>query len=104
MFAIIQTGGKQYKVSPGQLLVVEKLPAEEGESIRLDHVLMVSKDGNISLGQPLVSGVSVSATVVSQTRTDKVIVFKKKRRQGYRRKRGHRQHVTALRIVDIIAS
>jgi large subunit ribosomal protein L21 len=101
MFAVIQTGGKQYKVSPGQLIVVEKLPGESGQTLQFDQVLMVSIEGSLTIGQPTVSGASVSALLVEQSRTDKVIVFKKRRRQGYRRKKGHRQDITVLRISDI---
>jgi large subunit ribosomal protein L21 len=97
MFAVIKTGGKQYKVAKNDVIVVEKLPAEAGASITLDEVLMIGD----KIGAPTVAGASVTATVVDQTKGDKVIVFKKKRRQNYRRKKGHRQQLTVLRITDI---
>ena len=100
-FAVIRTGGKQYRVTPNAVLKVEKLEAEAGASVTFHDVLAVGSDAGLTLGAPTVSGASVSATVLEQTRGDKIIVFKKKRRQNYRRKRGHRQHVTVLRIGDI---
>ncbi len=97
MFAVIKTGGKQYKVAMDDVIVVEKLPGEAGSTITLDEVLMVGD----KIGAPKVDGAAVTATVVEQTRGDKIIVFKKKRRQTYRRKNGHRQDLTVLRITDI---
>lgn len=97
MFAVIKTGGKQYKVAKNDVITVEKLPAEAGATITLDEVLMVGD----KIGTPVVSGAAVTAEVVEQTRGDKIIVFKKKRRQTYRRKNGHRQDLTVLRITDI---
>ncbi|MBF0304819.1 MAG: 50S ribosomal protein L21 [Alphaproteobacteria bacterium] len=97
MFAVIKTGGKQYKVAKDDVILVEKLPAEAGATVTLDQVLMVGE----KIGAPLVDGASVTATVVEQTRGEKLIVFKKKRRQNYRRKTGHRQDLTVLRITDI---
>jgi large subunit ribosomal protein L21 len=104
MFAVIRTGGKQYKVAAGDVIKVEKLPVEAGSSIDLDEVLMVSDGGNNSVGTPLVAGATVQAEVIAQDRGPKIIVFKKKRRQNYRRKRGHRQDITVLRITGISAS
>ena len=100
-FAVIRTGGKQYRVTPNAVLKVEKLEAEAGASVTFHDVLAVGSDAGLTLGAPTVPGASVSATVLEQTRGDKIIIFKKKRRQNYRRKRGHRQHVTVLRIGDI---
>ena len=101
-FAVIRTGGKQYRVTPNAVLKVEKLEAEAGASVTFHDVLAVGSDaGGLTLGAHSVPGASVSATVLEQTRGDKIIIFKKKRRQNYRRKRGHRQHVTVLRIGDI---
>ncbi len=100
MFAILRTGGKQYTVQKGDKIEVEKLDAEAGAKINLDEVLFV--DGKV--GAPLVSGASVSATVVSQKRGPKITIFKKKRRQNYRRKKGHRQDLTLLEITDIKAA
>lgn len=101
MFAVIRTGGKQYKVANGDVIRVEKLEAEAGASITLDDVLLVSDEGSTTIGTPTVAGASVVAEVVAQDRNPKVIIFKKRRRQNYRRKNGHRQHVTVLRITGI---
>ena len=104
MFAIIRTGGKQYRVAPDDILKVEKLPGAAGETITFTDVLAVSSaGGGITLGAPLVANATVSATVVAQDRLDKVIIFKKRRRQNSRRKNGHRQHVTVLRVSAITA-
>ena len=104
MFAVIKSGGKQYKVAKNDVIRVEKLDAEAGASIDLDKVLMVGDDKSQTVGVPLVDGASVSATVLEQMRDRKIIIFKKKRRQNYRRKNGHRQHLTVLRIDDILAA
>lgn len=101
LYAIIETGGRQEKAVPGEVLKVERLPAEIGETVRFDRVMLVSRDGDVSLGHPYVEGVTVSATVTAQDRAPKVLVFKKKRRKGYRRTKGHRQSYTALRIESI---
>ncbi len=106
MFAVIKTGGKQYKVTQDDIITVEKLPAAAGEKVQFGDVLMVttSEDGSDAvIGTPFVDGASVSAEVVEQTRGDKIIIFKKKRRQGYRRKNGHRQDLTTLKILEISA-
>ena len=100
MFAVVRTGGKQYKVQKDDIIEVEKLEGAEGDKVSLDEVLFV--DGKI--GAPLVKGASVAAELVKQKRADKVIVFKKKRRQNYRRKKGHRQNLTVLKITDIKAA
>ena len=102
MFAIIKTGGKQYRVTQDKVIRVEKLEALAGDSISLDHVLMVNDGTNTKIGVPVVAGARVEATVVEQMRDKKVIIFKKKRRQNYRRKKGHRQHLTVLKINKII--
>jgi large subunit ribosomal protein L21 len=104
MFAVIRTGGKQYRVSPNALLKVEKLDAEAGGTVTFTDVLAVGVDGNLTIGSPIVADASVSATVIAQDRLDKVIIFKKRRRQNSRRRNGHRQHVTVLRIGDISAN
>jgi len=101
MFAVIRTGGKQYKVAQDDLITVEKLPGEPGATIELGEVLMVGEGAAVTTGAPLIAGASVSATLVEQRRGDKIIIFKKKRRQNYRRKNGHRQHETVLRITEI---
>ena len=102
MFAVLKTGGKQYRVCPGDIILVEKLPGEEGDSIHFDSVLMIGHDGVVKIGAPVVAGASVEAVVRRQTRGDKIIVFKKKRRQGYQRKKGHRQDLTLLTIQTIV--
>ena len=104
MFAVIRTGGKQYKVAKDDVIAVEKLAGEPGATIELGDVLMVGGDGaEARAGTPLLAGASVSAELVEHRRADKIIVFKKKRRQNYRRKNGHRQHQTVLRITEIRA-
>ena len=102
MFAVIKTGGKQYKVAKDDVIVVEKLPGEAGSEVRLDQVLMLAGDNGANVGTPLIDGATVSATVVEQRRADKVIVFKRKRRKNYRRTKGHRQEQTVLRIIEIL--
>jgi large subunit ribosomal protein L21 len=101
MFAVIKTGAKQYKVAVGDVIKVEKLDGEAGTTVALDHVLMVGDDKGVKVGTPTISGTIVSAEILEQARTSKIIVFKKKRRQNYRRKAGHRQEQTVLRITDI---
>jgi large subunit ribosomal protein L21 len=103
MYAIIRTGGKQYRVTPDAELAVEKLDAEPGATITFHDVLAVGGESGLTLGAPTVPGASVQATVVEQTRGDKVIIFKKRRRQNSRRKNGHRQHMTVLKIASISA-
>jgi large subunit ribosomal protein L21 len=103
MFAVIRTGGKQYRVSPNAVLKVEKLDAEPGGTVTFTDVLAVGADGNLMVGAPTVADASVSATVIAQDRLDKVIIFKKRRRQNSRRRNGHRQHVTVLRVAGITA-
>ena len=104
MYAVVRTGGKQYRVAKDEIIAVEKLAAEAGSSLDLGEVLMIGDDRNTTVGSPLVEGASVSAEVVEQTRGDKIVVFKKKRRKNYRRKKGHRQRVTLLRITGINVS
>jgi large subunit ribosomal protein L21 len=105
MFAVIRTGGKQYRVVPNAILKVEKLEAEAGSTVTFDEVLAVGGEGlEARVGAPLVAGATVTATVVAQDRLAKIIIFKKRRRQNSRRKNGHRQHVTVLRIADITAA
>ncbi|MBL8713455.1 MAG: 50S ribosomal protein L21 [Alphaproteobacteria bacterium] len=102
MYAVIKTGGKQYRVKKDDILRVELLDAKKGDKVTLNEVLMVgSADGKAKFGAPTISGASVSAEVVDQIRDDKVIVFKKKRRQNYRRKNGHRQNLLVLKITGI---
>lgn len=104
MFAVIRTGGKQYKVQKDSKIKVEKLEGAAGDVVTLDEVLFVNDGKNSTLGSPVVAGAKVIAKVVAQTRADKVIIFKKKRRQNYRRKNGHRQNLTLLQITDIKAA
>ena len=104
MFAVIRTGGKQYRVTENDVLKVEKLEAEPGSTITFTDVLAVGGEGNVTLGSPVVAGASVTATVIAQDRLDKVIIFKKRRRQNSRRRNGHRQHVTVLRVSGINAA
>jgi large subunit ribosomal protein L21 len=101
MYAVVKTGGKQYRVAPGAVIKVERLEAEVGATIALDQVLMIGDCDAPKVGAPLVDGASVAAQVLEQSRAPKIIVFKKKRRKNYRRKRGHRQLQTVLRIQDI---
>ena len=103
MYAVIKTGGKQYRVGNGDVIKVERLAGEVGQKIAFDQVLMVGGegDGAVQIGSPLVVGAQVTAEVLEQARAPKIIVFKKKRRKNYRRKRGHRQLQTVLRIRDI---
>ncbi|GHU11867.1 50S ribosomal protein L21 [Alphaproteobacteria bacterium] len=101
MLAVIKTGGKQYKVKAGDFVSVEKLPHEIGESIEIKDVLMTEKDGNVVLGTPVVSGAVVRASVVDQKKQKTILIFKKSRRKNYRRKNGHRQPVTILKIEEI---
>ncbi len=104
MFAVIRTGGKQYRVQPDQVLKVEKLDAEAGGTITFTDVLAVGGEGSLTVGAPTVAGVTVTATVIAQDRLEKIIIFKKRRRQNSRRKNGHRQHVTVLRVSAINAA
>ncbi|MCX5615949.1 50S ribosomal protein L21 [Bombella sp. TMW 2.2559] len=103
MFAVIRTGGKQYRVAKDAILKVEKLDAEAGNTVTFSDVLMVGGEGSTKIGAPLVEGASVTAEVVAQDRLPTVIIFKKRRRQNSRRKNGHRQPVTVLRITAINA-
>lgn len=104
MFAVIRTGGKQYRVSPNAVLKVEKLDAEPGGTVTFTDVLAVGGEGGLTLGSPTVADASVTATVLAQNRLDKVIIFKKRRRQNSRRRNGHRQRVTVLRVAGINAN
>ena len=103
MYAIVKTGGKQLKVSAGDIVKVEKLLANNGETVSLTEVLMVAEGAAVTVGTPTIQGAAVKATVLEQAKADKVIIFKKRRRQGYRRKQGHRQPLTVLQIVEISA-
>ena len=102
MYAVIRTGGKQYRVAKDDTLAVEKLAGEPGETLTFE-VMAIGEGEQLTLGQPLVKGAAVTAEIVEQGRADKILVFKKKRRQNYRRKKGHRQHETLVKITGITA-
>jgi large subunit ribosomal protein L21 len=102
MFAVIRTGGKQYRVAPNDIIEIEKIAGEPGDIVELGEVLLLGGEGGPKTGSPTIAGAMVAAEVLEQKRDDKVIVFKKKRRKGYRRTKGHRQALTALRITEIL--
>ncbi|MEZ5773595.1 MAG: 50S ribosomal protein L21 [Hyphomicrobiaceae bacterium] len=102
MYAVIKTGGKQYRVAKDDIIEIEKLDGNAGDTIAFTEVLMLGGDGTLEVGKPLVAGATVAGEVVEQTRGDKVIIFKKRRRHNYRRKKGHRQDLTVVRITDIL--
>ena len=101
MVAIIETGSKQYKVSPGTIIDIEKLPLEIGDTVRFDKVLLLEDEKNFKVGQPYLEGVVVEATVLNQIKAPKVIVFKFKRKTGYKRTQGHRQRYTTVKVTGI---
>lgn len=103
MYAVIRTGGKQYRVTQDAVLTVERLPGEAGSAVTFTDVLMAGDASGVKLGAPTLAGASVTATVLEQKRGDKVIIFKKRRRQNSRRKNGHRQDLTVLKISAISA-
>ncbi|MBY0475862.1 MAG: 50S ribosomal protein L21 [Nitrosomonas sp.] len=103
MYAVIKTGGKQYKIQVGEKLKIEQLKVETGSELIIDQVLMVAKDDKVSVGTPLVSGATVSATVLGQGRHDKIRIFKMRRRKHYQRHQGHRQNYTEIEITGISA-
>ncbi|MBW1645810.1 MAG: 50S ribosomal protein L21 [Deltaproteobacteria bacterium] len=101
MYAVVKTGGKQYKVAPGQVIKVERLAGEAGDQVEFSDVLAVVKDGEVTVGRPRVENARVSGEIVGQQRAKKILVFKSKRRKGYRKMRGHRQYVTEVKINEI---
>ena len=103
MYAVIRTGGKQYRVAKDSVITIEKLAAEKGATVSFDEVLMVGGDGAARIGAPLVAGAKVTGTVLDQGKGEKILVFKKRRRKNSRRKNGHRQFETVVRIADIVA-
>ena len=103
MYAVIKTGGKQYRVAAGEKLKIEQIPAEVGAEITLDQILMLGEGDTVKIGTPLVSGAEVKATVLSQGRHDKVKIFKMRRRKHYQKHQGHRQNYTEIRIDGISA-
>jgi large subunit ribosomal protein L21 len=102
MFAVIKAGGKQYRVAPNDILRIERIEGQPGDRVELGSVLMVGGADGVTLGAPLVEGAAVAAEVVEQSRADKIIVFKRKRRKNHRRRNGHRQHQTVLRVTEIL--
>ncbi len=102
MYAVVKTGGKQYRVAKDDVIKVEKLAGEAGDIVTLDEILMLADGDKVTIGAPRIDGASVAAEILEQARAKKIIVFKKRRRQNYRRKKGHRQHLTVLRVTDIL--
>ena len=102
MYAVIETGGKQYRVQEGDVLFVEKLDANEGDTISFDKVLLMSKDGDIVAGKPYVENVKVEANVLQQGKAKKIIVFKYKAKKNYKKKQGHRQPFTKIKVEKIV--
>jgi len=103
MYAVIKTGGKQYRVSVGDIVAFEKIEGESGDAVSFDNVLMVADNDNITVGAPVVEGAKVNAKIIAQTKAPKITVFKMKRRKGYRKKTGHRQKLTSLKITEIVS-
>lgn len=104
MYAVVNTGGKQYKVSEDDVLRIEKIDAEAGQIVTLDDVLLVSDNDNVTVGTPQVEGASVALEILAQRRARKVVIFKKRRRKSSQRKRGHRQHFTLVRVSEILTN
>ncbi|MBN2179697.1 MAG: 50S ribosomal protein L21 [Deltaproteobacteria bacterium] len=102
MYAVMKSGGKQYRVSEGDLLKVDKIEGDKGDTVTFEEVLMVAKEGGIAIGTPLVKGAKVIGEIMDQARGPKISVFKMKRRKGYRKKTGHRQELTGLKIKEIV--
>ena len=100
-YAVIRTGGKQYRVSPGDLLRIERVEGDVGSAVEFAEVLLAAADDAVRIGTPLVSGARVRGTIVAQGRDRKILIFKKKRRKNYRRRRGHRQSITTVRVTEI---
>jgi len=103
MYAVLETGGKQYRVAAGDTLEIERLAVDAGQSFTFDRVLLVNNDGQIAVGAPTVAGAKIVADVVEHIRGDKKIIFKMKRRKGYHKKQGHRQELTVVKITEITA-
>ena len=100
-YAVIRSGGKQYRVSPGELVRIERLEGDVGSAVEFAEVLLAAGDDAVRIGTPLVSGARVRGTIVAQGRDRKILIFKKKRRKNYRRRRGHRQSITTVRVTEI---
>ncbi len=103
MYAVLRTGGKQYKVASGDLVEVERIAGEAGDVIEFSEVLSLVDEDDVKVGTPLLDGVSVKGEIISQKRGDKILVFKSKKRKGYRKRQGHRQELTQLKITEISA-
>ena len=101
MYAVIKTGGKQHRVSEGDVISIERIHGEKGDAVPFDQVLMVEKEGDVRIGRPIVEGAKVVGEILAQTQGDKTTVFKTKKRKGYRKKTGHRQPLTSLKIREI---
>ena len=102
MYAVIKTGGKQYRVAPADVIEIERLGGAKGDAVAFDQVLMVGGEAGVTVGAPLVNGATVAGEIVDQTRGDRILVFKKRRRQNSKRSRGHRQDHTRVRITEIL--
>ena len=102
MYAVIQTGGKQYRVQPGETILVERLVGNPGDEVKFEQVLLLSDDQAVAVGRPMVDGAMVSAQIVRHERGDKLVVFKFRHRKNYRRKNGHRQNLTAVKINAVV--
>lgn len=103
MYAVIKTGGKQYRVAPGDTVFVEKLPGSAGDAVEFDQVLLISTDEAVAVGRPVIDGARVTGQIVEHNRGEKLVVYKFKRRKDYRRRNGHRQDYTAVRIGEVVA-
>ena len=101
MYAVIKTGGKQHRVSEGDVIAIEKINGDKGDSVVFDQVLMVEKEGDIRIGRPIVEGAKVVGEIIAQAKAAKLTVFKMKKRKGYRKKNGHRQLLTSMKIKEI---
>jgi large subunit ribosomal protein L21 len=101
MYAVIKTGGKQHRVSEGDVIAIEKINGDKGDAVVFDQVLMVEKEGDIRIGRPILEGAKVVGEIIAQTKAAKLIVFKMKKRKGYHKKNGHRQLLTSLKIKEI---
>ena len=102
MYAVIQTGGKQYRVEPGDTVVVERLAGDAGDSVQFDEILLLADEESVAVGRPLISGAKVTGQIVEQGLHDKLIVYKFQRRKNMRKKNGHRQQFTAVKIADVV--
>ncbi len=101
MYAIVETGGKQYRMAPGDIVQIEKLPESVGETVEFSQVHLIHGDSGVVVGQPMVAGARVTATILRQARTRSITIFKKKRRKNYRRTKGHRQSFTQVKVTEI---